>query len=603
MVDKILQYTAVVADTLQEVANTSQIPFLNSVCTLVLTIVLIFQGMKSQKDRCLSMMERIHQLLCTLTSLSIYSDEIRSPRMLDRIAQFSLCEVELQATFQFFTIGGRDSLNASSGSLSLLPAHPKIFHSRESELKDLIDSLLCDPVCVAILGPGRIGKTTLAMAALHHPAIMEKYNLKHFISCESASTCDDLVAKSRAQIEEFTSLLADIPSIALLVLRLQFADEPGDGEKLALNDLLELSDSLPLAVSLMANIAAFEGNSTTLARWQTENTTLLSEGHDRRSNLKKSITLSLNCPRLSSSPDARNLISLLSLLLDGIRPEDIIGGNVPIPNVRQCQPLFVGTSLAYIDIRGHLKTLSPVRDYIRRAYPPSHSLSRPLWVYFQDLLEVWRSKCELSSGALAPELVAHLGNINQLILEGLRTEAKSTCIELGKSIITLDFFSVTMLKGKSPLSQRLPELIRETGDAGLRWTYADKTLGNGDYDLIQDPNGLVEDGIQYFNGASHLIDEAVNLYNAVARHFMTRKYNNIPRAVEVNKCAFTLAEQADDVELQLNVLETELYMANRCDNPDWLIEVVRKGRDIAGMKAGPTYGWEIYPTPLTLACR
>jgi hypothetical protein len=104
-----------------------------------------------------------------------------------------------------------------------------------------------------------MGKTTLAMAALHHPAIMEKYNLKHFISCESASTCGDLVTsiglhlglepsrqlskvilqhlglcgpclvvldnfetpwepiESRAQVEEFISLLADIPSIALLV--------------------------------------------------------------------------------------------------------------------------------------------------------------------------------------------------------------------------------------------------------------------------------------------------------------------------------------------------------------------------------------------------
>jgi hypothetical protein len=42
-VDKILQYTAVAADTLQDIANTSQIPFLDSVCTLVLTIVSIVQ--------------------------------------------------------------------------------------------------------------------------------------------------------------------------------------------------------------------------------------------------------------------------------------------------------------------------------------------------------------------------------------------------------------------------------------------------------------------------------------------------------------------------------------------------------------------------------
>lgn len=104
-----------------------------------------------------------------------------------------------------------------------------------------------------------MGKTTLAMAALHHPAVMEKYGLTHFISCDSASTWGELVTnigvhlglkpssglvkaivwhfeqcgsclvvldnfetpweplESRAQVEAFLSLLADIPSLALLV--------------------------------------------------------------------------------------------------------------------------------------------------------------------------------------------------------------------------------------------------------------------------------------------------------------------------------------------------------------------------------------------------
>jgi hypothetical protein len=105
--DRILQYTAVAADALQEVAETAQIPFFDSVCELVLTIVPIgqvrkaensilclilmsFQGIKSQKDRCLCVMEKIHQLLCTLMSLCIHSDEVRSPKMLDQIAQCAL---------------------------------------------------------------------------------------------------------------------------------------------------------------------------------------------------------------------------------------------------------------------------------------------------------------------------------------------------------------------------------------------------------------------------------------------------------------------------------------------------------------------------------
>ncbi|KAJ7912713.1 P-loop containing nucleoside triphosphate hydrolase protein, partial [Mycena leptocephala] len=345
---------------------------------------------------------------------------------------------------------GRRSLNTSSGSLSLLPACPKIFHGRGSELKDLIDILLYNPARAAILGHGGMGKTTLAIAALHDPAIIEKYDLRHFISCESASTCGDLVAtigshlglqpsnlpsqgilrhltqcgpclvvldnletpwepiESRGQVEDFLSLMADIPSLALLVtmrgaerpgkvkwnrpflppleplspaasrqIFVEVADEPSSWEESALNFLLDLSDNLPLAVSLMASIASFEGYSSTSARWETENTSLISEGHDKRSNLEKSIAVSINSPRISSSPYAKHLISLLSLLPDGIRPEDIIAGKVPIPNVRKCQSVLIGTSLAYIDIKGRLKALSPVREYIKRAYPPSSSLVRP----------------------------------------------------------------------------------------------------------------------------------------------------------------------------------------------------------------------------------
>jgi hypothetical protein len=147
----------------------------------------------------------------------------------------------------------------SSGSFSLLPASPKIFHGRESELEDLVDILLVDPARVAVLGPGGMGKTTLAMAALHHPKVANKYQTRYFISCEFAHTRDSLVAiivsnlgldnsstseravvaflsaeqpclmildnfetpweamDGRVKVEELLALLADIPHVALLV--------------------------------------------------------------------------------------------------------------------------------------------------------------------------------------------------------------------------------------------------------------------------------------------------------------------------------------------------------------------------------------------------
>ncbi|KAJ7907095.1 hypothetical protein B0H13DRAFT_1879917 [Mycena leptocephala] len=470
------------------------------------------------------------------------------------------------------------------------------------------------------------------MAALHNPAIMEKYVLRHFISCESTSTYSDLVVnigshlglepsshlskaivwhfgqcgpclvlldnfetpwehlESRGRVEEFISLLADIPTspccgaptdIVLLdyyagrrkarksqmeqtipsssrplsssasrQIFIDIAMNLGpEREESALNDLLDLSDHLPLA------------DMGTLARWQIENTSLLSDGHDKESNLEKSITLSLGSQRISSSPHAKNLLALLSLLPDGIIAQDIIASKVPIPDVCRWQSLLVGTSLAYFDVRGRLKALNPIREYIRRAHPPSPSLCKPLRTYFRDLLELWRSNYQCLPGNLIPELVSYLGNINELMLEGLLTEEESVLVELGHGIITLDSFSVNMLNGNSPLFQRVPHLIHVTGNAELRWRYAascllDPNSFRFDRQLEEDPDVLIQEGAQYFGRGNHTIHQgsitccgSVDFYHAAANHYLRRhpRFFNIQKAAEFNKLAFTLAESTDDM--------------------------------------------------------
>ncbi|KAJ7721977.1 hypothetical protein B0H14DRAFT_3520458 [Mycena olivaceomarginata] len=89
-VDKILEYTKAAADALQDVANATQVPFLTRVCTLSLAIVSMMQNTKLQKDRCLQIVEEIHHLLCALMHLSIRSEDIQSPTMLNHVAQFAV---------------------------------------------------------------------------------------------------------------------------------------------------------------------------------------------------------------------------------------------------------------------------------------------------------------------------------------------------------------------------------------------------------------------------------------------------------------------------------------------------------------------------------
>ncbi|KAJ7288829.1 hypothetical protein C8J57DRAFT_1495098 [Mycena rebaudengoi] len=67
--------------------------------------------------------------------------------------------------------GTLSSINDSTESFFMLPPSPQIFHGRDSELQDTIKILVQDSARIAILGTGGIGKTSLAMAALHDSQI------------------------------------------------------------------------------------------------------------------------------------------------------------------------------------------------------------------------------------------------------------------------------------------------------------------------------------------------------------------------------------------------------------------------------------------------
>ncbi|KAF7353582.1 NB-ARC domain-containing protein [Mycena sanguinolenta] len=718
MLNKILQYTSVAANTLHDVVAATQIPFLQSICALTVAVIPMVENNKFQKARCLEMVDQIHHLLCTLIWLCLHSDDIRSSGTLSEIAglaatlqkfqsclkaqrelgtlkrllkqseitaQLDVCEQELRAATETFTIKygigmasalvemNIDTERRHQELLELIsseipthflytPASPPIFHGRESVLETLVSTLLDNPEPVAILGPGGIGKTTLAMATLHHPLVKGKYAFRHFISCESTSTRDDLLlnigsnlgldpskqlskailshlrqngpslvildnfetpwetTESRNQVEEFLSLLSDIPTLALVItmrgaerprkvkwnrpflppleplsldasrqIFLDIADDPPTGEEAALDELLGLSGSLPLAVSLMANIVSFEGYSGTLLRWQNENTSLLSDGHTKRSNLEKSITLSLGSPRMSASPYAKDLLSLLSLLPDGIRAEDVTASNVPIPDIRRWQSMLVGTSLAYLDRMGRLKALSPIREYIRRAHPAPAALADPLRRYFQALIEMWGSKRELPANNLAPVLAASLGNINELLHYGLASTDKSTRVEIGHTIIALDSFSAAMLKGNIALFQQVRQIIEETNDAELRWKYTGRCISNIALTrLIQNPKAVIEEGVQYFQNGTHPPSQGVRFYRAAALYYVfTGK--STQKAEELTRLALSLAQESGDSELQLLSMQTEVSVAESCNDPHRVIQIAHKAWKIARLTT--TY-WE-----------
>ncbi|KAJ7094809.1 hypothetical protein C8R44DRAFT_585877, partial [Mycena epipterygia] len=322
---------------------------------------------------------------------------------------------------------------------------------------------------IAILGAGGMGKTSLAKAALHHPDINSKYQNQFFVAADSATNSIELAAliglhlglkpgkdlkkpvvhyfsnkgpsllvldnletlwepmESRSGVEEFLSSLTDITmrgaerpaKVRWTHPFLQPLDPLSDEaahqtfkaiaedfhDNKDITKLLSFTDNMPLA--------------DVLARWETERTSLLSGGHDKRSNLDMSITISLSSARLSS--EAKDLLSLLSILPDGLSNAELLQSKLSIKNVLECRSMLLRTSLAYEDGRKRLKSLVPIREHIQQFYPAPPPLIHEVEKHFHLLLDVYGNNfgSQQVAGHLN-QIISNLGNLHQVLLRGLQ---------------------------------------------------------------------------------------------------------------------------------------------------------------------------------------
>ncbi|KAJ7233441.1 P-loop containing nucleoside triphosphate hydrolase protein, partial [Mycena rebaudengoi] len=403
------------------------------------------------------------------------------------------------------------------------PASPQIFHGREAELQAVVNILIQDSAHIAILGAGGMGKTSLATAALHDQFMESKYSHRYFVPCNSSPTCTELVAtiadhiglekgsnmikkiahyfahappslllldnletsweavSSRSEVEEFLSLLTDVPHLGLMItLRgserprkvkwtrpflaplkplsnvaawQTFIEVAGEGhDDDSIKQLLELTGNLPLAVSLIASVAGSEGCAQALSRWKSESTRMLSDGYDQRSSLDVSIMLSYSSSRMT--PGAQELLKILSILPDGLADVELVQANLPIPDILACKATLIQTALAFVGQDQHLKVLVPIREHITNVYPPQEVLKLKLREHFHQILDLWNRSKNMNIADILPQISQNLGNLNTVLYDGLSPE-RPDILQNFRSILFLNDFSVRIQSTYSPLLLQL----------------------------------------------------------------------------------------------------------------------------------------------------
>ncbi|KAJ7270291.1 P-loop containing nucleoside triphosphate hydrolase protein, partial [Mycena rebaudengoi] len=311
---------------------------------------------------------------------------------------------------------------------------------------------------------------------------------------------------SHSEVEEFLALLTDAPHLGLMIT-LRGAERPmkvkwtrpflaplkplsdvaaqqtfievaDDGhDDASIKELLELTGNLPLAVSLIASVAGSEGCAQALSRWKSESTWMLSEGYDQRSSLDISIMLSYTSSRMT--PGAQELLSILSMLPDGLTDTDLVQANLPIIDILACKTTLIRTSLAFVD-QDKLKVLAPIREHILHIHPPANVLKVKLREHFHHILDLWNQFKGLNVTDMRPQISRNLGNFNNVLHDGLKTKGPDIILTF-KSVLLLNDFYHRGHGTYSPLLLHLSKQISHWEDHSVFGDYLIQLLEISEY--------------------------------------------------------------------------------------------------------------------------
>ncbi|KAJ7821329.1 P-loop containing nucleoside triphosphate hydrolase protein, partial [Mycena olivaceomarginata] len=334
-------------------------------------------------------------------------------------------------------------------------------------------------------------------------------------------------ASSRGDIEELLSLLTGVEDVALMAsemgaehpakvqwtrpflkvlqpldqeaARHTFVDIADSGHSLEeVDKILSLADNMPLAISLLAHLADTEGCSNVLSSWDKEKTSVVSVGFDKRSNLDRSISLSLSSPRIQSSPHSQELLSLLAMLPDGLTDVDLIQSKLPLENILKCKATLRSTALAYSDEHKRLKVLMPIREHLQQYHPPGDHLVQSLLKYFEEMLKFYEKYVGTqSSSSTIPRIKSNLTNIENVLQWGLKQKQPTLSSSI-YCVCRLYRFNERNMQVQTPLMGQIQDLLPQLNDHQIKAYFLIESIHLWEYYPISNPEALASQVLELF---------------------------------------------------------------------------------------------------------
>jgi hypothetical protein len=277
--------------------------------------------------------------------------------------------------------------------------------------------------------------------------------------------------------------------------------------------LLRFTDNMPLAVDLVAHLVDYEGISNVLARWEVEKTSILSTGHDISSNLDASIAISLTSPRIT--PGAKDLLSLLSILPDGLSDTELIQSKLPIQHIRSCKATLLATSLAYIDDKKRLRSLTPIREHVRQFCPPPAFLTHSLRKHFHSLLGLYQDYSGAELADIVTQITLNLANLHEVLKQGLHSDCSDLEDTIWCTISLSAFYRTTRSSGTILMDNILAVLPQVSDHYRVKVAFITEALLSPEYHATTSPQLLIAQGIshcEHLNDLS-LVCESLTIVN------------------------------------------------------------------------------------------